>query len=68
MMFPGFVNAYLIAGSQAMGEEDRKEYVGSFGNVNIATDGVIDYAYVVNNQFYTDNYKDTFFFRYLGKT
>ena len=68
MMFPGFVNAYLIAGSQATGEPDRKEYVGSFGNVNKATDGVIEYAYVVNNQFYTDNYKDTFFFRYLGKT
>ena len=68
MMFPGFVNAYLIAGSQATGEPDRKDMVGSFGNVNCATDGVIGYAYVVNKQFYTDNYLDSFFFRYLGKT
>lgn len=68
MMFPGFVNAYLIAGSQMTGEPDRKDMVGSFGNVNCATDGVIEYAYVINNQFYTDDYLDTFFFRYLGKT
>ena len=68
MMFPGFVNAYLIAGSQATGEPDRKEMVGSFGNVNNATDGSIEYAYVINNQFYTDDYMDSFFFRYLGKT
>ena len=68
MMFPGFVNAYLIAGSQLTGEPDRKDMVVSFGNVNCATDGVIEYAYVINNQFYTDDYLDTFFFRYLGKT
>lgn len=68
MMFPGFVNAYLIAGCQATGEPDRKDMVGSFGNVNNATDGSIEYAYVINNQFYTDDYMDSFFFRYLGKT
>lgn len=68
MMFPGFVNAFLIGGSQATGEPDRKDMVGSFGNVNCATDGSIEYAYVINNQFYTDDYMDSFFFRYLGKT
>lgn len=68
MMFPGFVNAYLIGGSQATGEPDRKDMVGSFGNINYATDGSIEYAYVINNQFYTDDYMDSFFFRYLGKT
>ena len=68
MMFPGFVNAYLIAGCELTGDTDRKDMVGSFGNVKNATDGSIEYAYVINNQFYTDNYKDTFFFRYLGKT
>ena len=67
MMFPGFVNAYLIAGCELTGEPDRKDMVGSFGNVNYATDGSIEYAYVINNQFYTDDYMDTFFFRYLGK-
>ena len=42
--------------------------VGSFGNINVAADETIEYAYVVNNQFYTDDYMDSFFFRYLGKT
>ena len=68
MMFPGFVNAYLIAGCELTGEPDRKDMVGSFGNVNYATDGSIEYAYVINNKFYTDGYRETFFFRYLGKT
>ena len=68
MIFPGFVNAYLIAGCQLTGEPDRKEMVGSFGNINVAADETIEYAYVVNNQFYTDDYMDSFFFRYLGKT
>ena len=68
MMFPGFVNAYLIAGSELTGEPDRKDMVGSFGNINYATDGSIEYAYVINNQFYTDDYMESFFFRYLGKT
>ena len=67
MMFPGFVNAYLIAGSELTGEPDRKDMVGSFGNINYATDGSIEYAYVINNQFYTDDYMESFFFRYLGK-
>ena len=68
MIFPGFVNAYLIAGSELTGEPDRKEMVGSFGNINQAYDETIEYAYVVNNQFYTDDYLDSFFFRYLAKT
>ena len=67
MFFPGFVNAYLIAGSQAMGEFDRKEMVGSFGNINNAYDSDTEYAKVINKQFYTDNYNDTFFYRYLAK-
>lgn len=68
MMFPSFVNAYLIVGSQLTGEPNNKDIVGSFGNINKATDGTTNYAYIVNNQFYTDNYGDSFFFRYLGKT
>ena len=67
MMFPGFVNAYLIAGSQAIGEFDRKEMVGSFGNINNAYDSDTEYARVINKQFYTDDYMDTFFYRYLAK-
>jgi len=67
MIFPGFVNAYLIAGSELTGEPDRKEMVGSFGNINQAADETIEYAYVVNNQFYTDNYQETIFFKYLAK-
>ena len=67
MMFPGFVNAYLIGGSQAIGEFDRKEMVGSFGNINNAYDSDTEYAKVINKQFYTDNYMDTFFYRYLAK-
>ena len=81
MMFPGFVNAYLIAGSQAIGEFDRKEMVGSFGNINNASyaeviqeqffnnayDSDTEYAKVINKQFYTDDYMDTFFYRYLAK-
>ena len=67
MMFPGFVNAYLIAGSQAIGEFDRKEMVGSFGNINNAYDESIEYALVTKKQFHTDNYNETFFYRYLAK-
>jgi len=67
MMFPGFVNAYLIAGSQAIGYLDRKEMVGSFGNINNAYDDTIEYALVAKKQFHTDNYMDTFFYRYMAK-
>lgn len=67
MLFPGFVNVYLIAGSEATGEFDRKEMVGSFGNINNAYDSDTEYAAVINKQFYTDNYNDTFFYKYLAK-
>jgi len=67
-IFPAFVNAYLIAGCELTGEPDRKERIGSFGNINMAYDETTQYAYVINKQFYTDNYQDAFFYRYLAKT
>ena len=67
-IFPAFVNAYLIAGCELTGEPDRKERIGSFGNINMAYDETTQYAYVINKQFYTDNYQDSFFYRYLAKT
>ena len=68
MTFPGIVNAYLIAGSQLTGEADRKDRVGSFGNINVSQDADGEYAYIVNKQFFADRYRDSLFFRYLGKS
>ena len=48
-IFPGFVNAYLIAGSELTDEPDRKEMIGSFGNINNARDETTQYAYLIQD-------------------
>ena len=62
MMFPAFVDLYLIIGSQATRGQSNREDIGSFGNINKA-----QYAEVIQDQFFVENYKETFFFRYLAK-
>lgn len=62
MMFPALENMFVIFGSQLTGDVSNAENIGSFGNINQA-----EYAEVIKEQFYIDDYGKTFFFRYLAK-
>ena len=61
MMFPSFVNVFLIAGSELTGEPSEAGLIGSFGN--LSTDRYVD---LVNKQHFADDYEDTLFFKYFA--
>ena len=66
----GITKEHDYMGDSDMSEDDKKrhEIVCNSCGAALIADETIEYAYVVNNQFYTDDYMDSFFFRYLGKT
>ncbi len=62
MMFPALENMFVIFGSQLTGDQSNAENIGSFGNINQA-----EYAEVIEEQFYVEDYNKTFFYRFLAK-
>lgn len=62
MTFTTLMNLFIIFGSVITGDPGDREDIGSFGNINNAR-----YATVVQEQFFTEDYEDCFFYRYLAK-
>ncbi|MBR6986705.1 MAG: hypothetical protein IKH82_01385 [Clostridiales bacterium] len=61
MMFPTLMNLFVIFGSMINGDKSDKEDIGSFGNINTAS-----YAEVIQEQFFAEDYEDSFFYRYFA--
>lgn len=62
MMIPALFNGFIIFGSEITGDPGDKEDIGSFGNINKA-----EYAEVIQEQFFTEDYKNCFFYKYFAK-
>ena len=62
MMFPSFVTCYLILGSELTGEPHNAEDIGSFGNIRKA-----EHTWHATHNYVSDDYEETFFFKYLAK-
>ena len=62
MMFPSFVTAYYVIGSELTGEPHNAEDIGSFGNIRKA-----EHTWHSTHNYVSNDYEDTFFFKYLAK-
>ena len=62
MTFPTLFNFFVIFGNTVNGTPDDSEEIGSFGNIRTAS-----YAEVIQDQFFAENYEDSFFYRYFAK-
>lgn len=62
MMFPAFVTAYYVIGSELTGEPHNAEDIGSFGNIRKA-----EHTWHSTHNYVSNDYEDTFFFKYLAK-
>jgi hypothetical protein len=62
MMFPALENLFVIAGNEIKGSPRNSEEVYSFGNIQ-------NEVHLVNctNNYMTEDYEDTLFFKYLAK-
>ena len=62
MIYPAFVMAYFILGSQFTGEPHNAEEIGSFGNIRKA-----EHTWNVTHNYISNDYEESFFFKYLAK-
>lgn len=62
MMFPSFVMAYYVLGSEFTGEPHNAEEIGSFGNINQPM-----HTWNVTHNYISNDYEESFFFKYLAR-
>ena len=62
MMYPSFVMGYYVLGSEFTGEPHNAEDIGSYGNIKNA-----EHTWNVTHNYISNDYQDTFFFKYLAK-
>ena len=62
MMYPSFVMGYYVLGSEFTGEPHNAEEIGSYGNIKNA-----EHTWNVTHNYISDDYQETFFFKYLAK-
>ena len=62
MMFPAFVTAYFVIGSELTGEPHNAEDIGSFGNIRKA-----EHTWHSTHNYVSNDYEESFFFKYLAK-
>lgn len=62
MMYPAFVMGYYVIGSEFTGEKHNAEEIGSFGNIQTP-----DHTWNVTHNYISNDYTETFFFKYLAK-
>ena len=62
MMYPSFVMGYYVLGSEFTGEPHNAEEIGSYGNIKNA-----EHTWNVTHNYISNDYQDTFFFKYLAK-
>lgn len=62
MMYPSFVMGYYVLGSEFTGEPHNAEEIGSYGNIKNA-----EHTWNVTHNYISNDYQQTFFFKYLAK-
>lgn len=62
MMYPSFVMGYYVLGSEFTGAEHNAEEIGSYGNIKNA-----NHTWNVTHNYISNDYRETFFFKYLAK-
>ncbi|MCR4775315.1 MAG: hypothetical protein K5869_02955 [Saccharofermentans sp.] len=62
MIYPSFVMAYYVLGSEFTGADHNAEEIGSFGNIRQS-----EHTWNVTHNYISSNYEETFFFKYLAK-
>ena len=62
MMFPAFVTGYYIIGSEMTGAPHNAVEIGSSGNINKA-----EHTWHASHNYTSDDYEDSFFFKYLAR-
>ena len=62
MMYPSFVMAYYVLGSEFTGEPHNAEEIGSYGNIKNA-----EHTWNVTHNYISNDYEQAFFFKYLAK-
>ena len=62
MMYPSFVMAYYVLGSEFTGAPHNAEDIGSYGNIYNA-----EHTWNVTHNYISNDYQEAFFFKYLAK-
>ena len=62
MMFPAFLNMFVIFGNEIKGSPNNVEAIGSYGNI-------VDESYLghITNNFMAEGYENSFFYKYLAR-